>query len=127
VPDCYLGCKRHRDGRYEETVNALGKVICERYAGRKGCGVALLSFPSEQNRGGSRNTSRTLIASKGDQTNREARSKMNATAPAILDALNSEKIAPRMAPWQNSSACRSIGRSDPRRATCRGVLGREER
>jgi hypothetical protein len=45
VPDYYLGFKLHPDGRYEEVFNGPGKIIFERYASRKGIGVALLSFP----------------------------------------------------------------------------------
>ena len=45
VPDYYLGFKLHADGRHEEVFNGPGRVIYERYAARKGIGVALLSFP----------------------------------------------------------------------------------
>jgi len=45
VPDFYLGFKLYADGRHEEVFNGPGKIIFERYSGRKGCGVVLLSFP----------------------------------------------------------------------------------
>lgn len=45
VPDYYLGFKLYPDGRHEEVFNGPGKPIYDRYAGRKGIGAALLSFP----------------------------------------------------------------------------------
>ena len=45
VPDYYLGFKLYPDGRHEEIFNGPGKIILGRYAGRKGAGVSLLSFP----------------------------------------------------------------------------------
>jgi len=45
VPDYYLGFKLYEDGRYEEVFNGPGQLIYERYAGRKGIGETLLSFP----------------------------------------------------------------------------------
>ena len=45
VPDYYLGFKLYPDGRHEEVFNGPGKIIYQRYSSRKGCGVALLSFP----------------------------------------------------------------------------------
>lgn len=45
VPDYYLGFKLYPDGRHEEIFNGPGRLIAERYASRKGLGVALLSFP----------------------------------------------------------------------------------
>jgi hypothetical protein len=45
VPDYYLGFKLYEDGRYDEVFNGPGRLIFERYAGRKGIGVSLLSFP----------------------------------------------------------------------------------
>jgi hypothetical protein len=45
VPDYYLGFKLYPDGRHEEIFNGPGKVIYDRYATRRGIGVALLSFP----------------------------------------------------------------------------------
>lgn len=44
-PDYYLGFKLYPDGRYEEVFNGSGRIIHERYAGRKGIGSKLLSFP----------------------------------------------------------------------------------
>jgi hypothetical protein len=44
-PDYYLGFKLHPDGRYEEVFNGPGRIILERYRGRKGIGTKLLSFP----------------------------------------------------------------------------------
>jgi hypothetical protein len=45
VPDYYLGFKLHPDGQHEEIFNGPGRVIFDRYVGRKGVGVNLLSFP----------------------------------------------------------------------------------
>ncbi len=45
VPDYYLGFKLYPDGRHEQIFNGPGKVIYDRYFGRKGVGVVLLSFP----------------------------------------------------------------------------------
>lgn len=45
VPDYYLGFKLYPDGRHEVIFNGPGKLIYDRYASRKGIGVALLSFP----------------------------------------------------------------------------------
>lgn len=45
VPDYYLGFKLYPDGRHEEVFNGPGQIIFDRYAARKGVGVALLSFP----------------------------------------------------------------------------------
>jgi hypothetical protein len=44
-PDYYLGFKLYADGRYEEVFNGPGRVILQRYVGRKGIGMQLLSFP----------------------------------------------------------------------------------
>ena len=44
-PDFYLGFKLYPDGRYEEVFNGPGRVIFQRYSGRKGIGTQLLSFP----------------------------------------------------------------------------------
>jgi hypothetical protein len=46
VPDCYLGFKLYPDGRHEEIFNGPGRLIFERYAGRKGIGTTLLSVPN---------------------------------------------------------------------------------
>jgi hypothetical protein len=45
VPDYYLGFKLYPDGQHEEIFNGPGQVIFDRYVGRKGVGVTLLSFP----------------------------------------------------------------------------------
>jgi hypothetical protein len=44
-PDYYLGFKLYPDGRHEEVFNGPGRIILERYVGRKGIGSQLLSFP----------------------------------------------------------------------------------
>jgi len=44
-PDYYLGFKLFPDGRYEEVFNGPGRLILERFVGRKGIGQQLLSFP----------------------------------------------------------------------------------
>ena len=44
-PDYYLGFKLWPDGRHEEVFNGPGRIIHERYAGRKKIGAQLLSFP----------------------------------------------------------------------------------
>jgi hypothetical protein len=45
VPDYYLGFKLYDDGTYEEVFNGPGKLIYDRYQGRKNIGDKLLSFP----------------------------------------------------------------------------------
>jgi hypothetical protein len=45
TPDYYLGFKLYPDGRHEEVFNGPGRLIYDRYVGRKGVGVTLLSFP----------------------------------------------------------------------------------
>lgn len=44
-PDYYLGFKLYADGRHEEVFNGPGRMILDRYHGRKGIGTQLLSFP----------------------------------------------------------------------------------
>ncbi len=48
VPGYYLGFKLYPDGRHEEVFNGPGRLICDRYASRKGIGVVLLSFPIDE-------------------------------------------------------------------------------
>ncbi len=45
TPDYYLGFRLYPDGSHEEVFNGPGRLIAERFATRKGLGVALLSFP----------------------------------------------------------------------------------
>ena len=45
IPDYYLGFKLYPDGRHDEVFNGPGRLIFDRYVGRKGVGVSLLSFP----------------------------------------------------------------------------------
>jgi hypothetical protein len=47
-PDYYLGFKLYPDGRHDEVFNGPGRIILERYRGRKGIGSQLLSFPIEE-------------------------------------------------------------------------------
>lgn len=47
-PDYYLGFKLYADGHYEEVFNGPGRIILERFAGRKGIGAQLLSFPIKE-------------------------------------------------------------------------------
>jgi hypothetical protein len=44
-PDLYLGFKLYPDGRHEEVFNGPGRIILQRYSGRKGIGKNLLSLP----------------------------------------------------------------------------------
>lgn len=44
-PELYLGFKLHPNGQHEEVFNGPGRIIMQRYVGRKGIGTQLLSFP----------------------------------------------------------------------------------
>lgn len=47
-PDFYLGLKLDANGGFEEVFNGPGRVIRDRYLGRKGIGEVLLSFPVKE-------------------------------------------------------------------------------